>query len=169
MENNDLQQEAVESQVDTETQSDVDLPDYDTLAERVKQLEKDNKTLYAKKQHSDEKLRKIAGSLTNESENPPVKQEVSDDKYERLELKVEGYSDDEIDLINELGGKKALKNPILKKAVEDYRSEQKLAKATDIKSSGGSGKEKVYTDSDLREMSTADLEKKIQAGKIKSE
>lgn len=169
MENDDLQQEAVESQVDTETQSDVDLPDYDTLAEKVRELEGKNKTLFAQKQHFKEKLEKVAGSLKNESENPPVKQEVSDDKYERLELKVEGYSDEEIDLIKELGGKKALKNPILKKAVEDYRSEQKLAKATDIKSSGGSSKEKVYTDSDLRSMSTADLEKKIQAGKIKVE
>lgn len=167
MENNDEQQEAVESQVDTETQSDVDLPDYDTLAERVKQLEKDNKTLYAKKQHLKEKLEKVAGSLKNESENPPVKQDVSDDKYERLELKVEGYSDEEIDMIKDLGGKKALKNPIVKKAIEDYRSEQKLAKATDIKSSGGSSREKVYTESELRDMSPDELEKKIQAGKIK--
>lgn len=168
MENDELQQEAVESQVDTETQSDVDLPDYDTLAERVKELEGKNKTLFAQKQHFKEKLEKVAGSLKNESENPPVK-EVSDDKYERLELKVEGYSDEEIDMIKELGGKKALKNPILKKAIEDYRSEQKLAKATDIKSSGGSSREKVYTDSDLRAMSPDELEKKIQAGKIKVE
>lgn len=168
MENNDEQQEAVESQVDTETQSDVELPDYDTLAERVKQLEKDNKTLYAKKQHSDEKLRKIAGSLKNDESKPEPK-EASNTKMERLELKVDGYSDEEADFILELGGKQALKNPIVLKAVAQMREENKLAKATDIKSSGGSSREKVYTDSDLREMSPDEMEKKILAGKIKVE
>ena len=168
MQNDDLQQEAVESQVDTETQSDVELPDYDTLAEKVSKLEKDNKTLYAQKQHFKEKLEKVAGSLKNDESKPEPK-ETSNTKMERLELKVDGYSDDEVELIFELGGKTALKNPIVQKAVAQLREENKLAKATDIKSSGGASKEKVYTDSDLREMTPAELEKKILAGKIKVE
>ena len=157
-------EEQLEAAVETE-QSDVevDLPDYDTLATQLAEEKKRSKTFEAQKNRYKEKLEK-AGNVTKEvpSQVPDL-----DKKLERLELKTEGYSDQEIEFISQYGGKKALDNPILKAAIEKVREEEKLAKATKIKSGGSSSKEKTYSEEDLNNMPLDKLEEGLRTGKIK--
>ena len=84
---------------------------------------------------------------------------ISDSKYERLELKVEGYPDSVIDEIIKLGGKKALDNKLVKKAVEDLVEQYNADKATSINSSTKSDFDKKYNRSDLASMPLSELEK----------
>lgn len=85
--------------------------------------------------------------------------QISDTKYERLELKVEGYPDKVIDDILALGGKKALANPLIKKAVDDLVEQYKADVATSINSSSKSDFDKKYSESDLQGMKIDELEK----------
>src|ERR1700687_5475925 len=55
---------------------------------------------------------------------------LSEERFERLELKTDGYSDAEIEQIMELGGKTALQNPILKEGLAVQRKKAKSQEAT---------------------------------------
>lgn len=78
---------------------------------------------------------------------------------ERMELKTEGYSEDEIAFIQQSGGRKALENTYVKQAIESMRSQKKAEAAAVETTAGKSEVEKQYTDEQLRNMSTAELEK----------
>lgn len=83
---------------------------------------------------------------------------VSPEKLERLELKVEGYSDKEIELIYELGGTSKLENPLVKQAIENLRKEER-SKSADVPIDGKAPVYKKYGQADLEGMSWQDLEK----------
>src|SRR5438067_698522 len=81
---------------------------------------------------------------------------LSDEKYDRLELKTDGYSSDEVETIMELGGPKALTNPIVKEAIVSLRKKAKSQDATP----SGTAKSPIYqkfTERDLRTMPLAEL------------
>lgn len=84
-----------------------------------------------------------------------------EDKIARLEMKIQGYSDDEIDIINELGGVKSLNNPVVKKAVEVFREEREKAKALNIEGVGGSGSAREYSPNEIANMSAEEYRKKV--------
>lgn len=97
---------------------------------------------------------KKAKSPQSELNDSPI----SDEKYERLDLKTDGYKNEEVDLIMELGGTKVLSNPIVKQAIADLRSKAKSQQATP----SGTAKSPVYqkfTEKDLKRMDLAELEK----------
>jgi len=79
-------------------------------------------------------------------------------KLEKLELRADGYSPDEIEAIMDLGGAKALKNPVVQSAIKAMRAEQKSKDATESVSSR-SPVFKKFTQDDLSKMSSAELEK----------
>lgn len=73
----------------------------------------------------------------------------SDDRIERIELKAEGYSKEEIDQIMELGGARALENPLVKGAIDTMRRKAKSQDATP----SGTAKSpifKTFSEKDLR-------------------
>src|SRR5690348_17186277 len=75
------------------------------------------------------KANKLKRKLFSKSEDEPQKPITSnsDAKWrERLELKVEGYDDQAVDFLQKNGGKKALENPYIVKAIEAM-NEQKIA------------------------------------------
>lgn len=78
-------------------------------------------------------------------------------KFKKLELKIDGYSSEEIELIEEFGFDKA-DNPIVKKAIETMRSERK-SKEADPNISNKSAVYKKYTNDDLKNMSVEELRK----------
>lgn len=89
------------------------------------------------------------------SETPVTRAEI-----ERLELKTEGYTTDEVDFLMQNGGRQALKNEIAMAGIEAMRKKRKSVEATP----SGTGKSAVYqkyTAQDLRKMSAEDLEKII--------
>jgi len=91
----------------------------------------------------------------HEENNKP--KESNNKAYERLELKVDGYSKEEIDVIMENGGISALDNPLVKKGLEAMREEAKN-KAKYLEASGGGPSVRKEKDSaDLSEEERADL------------
>jgi len=86
--------------------------------------------------------------------------ETSDERFERLELKTEGFSSTEVDQIMELGGRQALENPLLKEAIALQRKKAKSAQATP----SGTAKSPVfkqYSEKDLKNLPIEEFEKLI--------
>lgn len=79
------------------------------------------------------------------------------DKLTRLELRTEGYSNDEIELLAEFGLDKK-DNPIVKTAIEQMRKERK-SKEADVAIAGKSTVYKKYSNDDLKNMSVEELRK----------
>lgn len=78
---------------------------------------------------------------------------------EKMELKTEGYSDEEIAYIQQSGGRKALENTYVKATIDTMRNQKKAENAAVDATAGKSEVEKQYTDAQLRDMPTAELEK----------
>lgn len=83
------------------------------------------------------------------------------DRMDRLELKIDGYSDSEIDFIIKHGGKAALENEFVKAAIESTRAKAEAArKAQDATPSGtNSPIYRKFSQADLNNMSVEELEK----------
>lgn len=79
------------------------------------------------------------------------------EKLTRLELKTEGYSNDEIETILEIGVDK-LHNPVVQKAIQQMRQEKK-SKEADVEIATKSAVYKKYSDQDLQNMSVEELRK----------
>lgn len=109
------------------------------------------------------KLRRLLKKKVNTSEPDQSKSPNTeyDSRIERLELKQEGYSDAVIDNIMELGGKQALKNPIVASAVDGLVQQERNETASNVDgSSQSSTRTKVSVD-ELKNMSSAEMEKHL--------
>lgn len=114
---------------------------------KVNKLEETNKKLYAR--------------LKSPSPNKPLGQAVapSDERFERLELKTEGFTDEEIEFIRPYGGKKALDNPYIKTAIDTMREKRKAESAVVDVDTNKSDIEKKFTEDQLRNLPLDELEK----------
>jgi|SRR6185312_708636 len=91
---------------------------------------------------------------TNQSSSSP------DERFERQDLRIDGYSNDEVDFIMRNGGKQALQDKLVIAAIETMRKETKSKEA----SPSGTGKSYTYQkfgERDLKRMSAEELEKII--------
>lgn len=124
----------------------------------VEQLQEKNKQLYARLKKAEEEA-KVAKEAARNTPAGETSQALPTADVERLTLKVDGYNDDEVSRIMELGGLKALSNPLVKKAVEMMREERK-AEAAQVDTDGAmSDFSRKYSEADLRKMSASELEK----------
>jgi hypothetical protein len=82
----------------------------------------------------------------------------SEEKFDRMELRVDGYSTDEVDEIMALGGPKVLKSKLVQSAIKAMRDEKK-SKDAEVNVSAKSPVFKKYTQQDLSNMSAKELEK----------
>jgi len=80
-----------------------------------------------------------------------------DEKISKLELKIDGYSDDEIDFIQKNGGKDALTNPLVVSAIEAQR-EKKKADDASIEGSPKSTIHEKYSKDEIDRMPLDKLE-----------
>ena len=125
----------------------------DIEALREKAAKADEYKKYADRVTAENKKLKKS-SPTNESSQD------ADERFERLELKTEGYNSDEVDFLMQNGGKRALDNSIVIAGIEAIRAKVKSKNATP----SGTGKSAVYQkfgERDLKNMSLSDLEKII--------
>lgn len=111
------------------------------------------------------KLRRQAIAYEANKNKPEVKQErsetssdITSERFERLELKADGYSQEEIDEIMDLGGQKVLKTNLVQAAIKAMRAEKKSKDASQPLSSK-SPIFKKFTQEDLSKMSSTELEK----------
>lgn len=129
-----------------ETVQETETEDPEILKAKIVDLEEKNKQLYARVKKEPLK--------TNQSSA------VTREDYERLELKTDGYKSDEVDVLMQNGGRKALENPIIMAGIESMRAKAKSTEATP----SGTGKSYTYQkygEKDLRKMSAEELEKII--------
>ena len=133
--------------VELENDDTPTLEDFQSLKEKAEKLEETNKKLYAR--------------LKTSPSNKPLGQAAapSDERLERLELKTEGFSDEEIDFIKPYGGKKALENPYVKSALETIREKRKAESAVVDVDTNKSDIEKKYTTEQLQNLPLDELEK----------
>lgn len=132
-----------------------------TEAVDVEALQELNKQLYerTKKAEAEAKALKSQNkteSQTSETKNSSLGSE--DERFERLDLKTDGYKNDEIDFIMQNGGRSSLDNPLVKAAINAQRKAVTSRDATP----SGTNKSPVYqkfTERDLKNMPTDELEK----------
>lgn len=106
------------------------------------------------------KLKRKAIAYDSNKQKAEPKEDVidKDERFERLELRADGYSKDEIEEIMALGGTKVLSSKIVQSAIKSMRAEKKSKDATEPLSSK-SPVYKKFTQDDLSKMSSKEMEK----------
>lgn len=129
-------------------------PDAEALKAELERVKAEKDLQHKRATKAEAELKKLKPLTTNQSSSD------SDARFERLELKTEGYKSEEVDFLMQNGGRKALENPIVMAGIEAMRKKQKSQDATP----SGTAKSAVYqkyTEQDLRKMPAAELEKII--------
>lgn len=134
----DSEQESTEEELDTITLSKAD---FKKLNYKAKAYDA------TKSQHKETKT--------------PRQEEYSSERLDRLELKADGYSSEEIDAIMDLGGIKSLEKPLVQKAIKAMRAEQKSNEAK-VSPNSKSPVYKKFTQEDLNKMSSEEMEKVLR-------
>lgn len=125
----------------------------------VESLQEKNKQLYARLKKAEEEAKTAKDATRSTQAGDTTQAHIPTAEVERLTLKVDGYNDDEVAKIMELGGLKALSNPIVKKAVEVMRDERR-AESAQVDTDGATAEfTRKYSEADLRKMSASELEK----------
>lgn len=165
MENEDeqVQEEVVEQEEQQETEETTT----EAEVEETK-TEEEDETVTLKKSDFTKLNRKARAYDATKSEVKPIeksdittksaKGNFSMEKLERIELRQDGYSKDEVDEIMELGGAKVLGSKLVQSAIKAMRAEKKSKDATP-EFSAKSPVYKKHTQEDLNGMSSAELEK----------
>lgn len=115
-----------------------------------------------------QRAQKAEAKIIKEKKEPKATQptnqpnpSISEERLERLELRQEGYSPEEVDEIMSLGGRKALNNNLIKVGIEAKRKERKSLEATPT-SGGQAPVFKKYTQAQLDAMSFDELDKLVR-------
>lgn len=144
-----------ETEVTTDTNGEVTLTvdDYNAVvAERDAEKAK-NAKLYARLKK--ETISKPLEKVSSQTISPDVSQ-----KLARLELQVAGITDPEaIDFILKNGGQEALKNPYVKKTVDNILDQKKAEQAQITDESNKSDFQRKTTPEQLKAMSSEEMEK----------
>lgn len=135
--------------VDTDPTSNPEYKEY--WENKVKTLEETNRKLYARIKNKPQAGTNLKGQ---ENSSPELSE-----RFEKLELKTEGFSDQEIEFLKPYGGKKALENPYVKAALDAMREKARAEAAVVDVNSNKSDIEKKFTEDQLRTMPLEELEK----------
>lgn len=159
-EDQDLDQDLDNEDLDADLNSDQDPQNPDNQQidweAKAKQAEADAKKYKSIALRRGEKLKTIGNS-----NKPAEKPAGTSDKdwRERMELKVMGHQDDEIDFLMRNGGKKALDDPFVKQTISNMQTQRKAEIAAVDTDANKSDIEQKYTADQLKGMSTTELEK----------
>lgn len=159
IEENDVNVESSPTEEEVET-PEVETPEEETVeAEETEEESKTPKTVpYERFKEVNDKLKEATKGKEKGGETVSNPSSESD-RLDRIELRQDGYPDEVINHIMELGGPKALKNPIVKKTADTLLKEHKAKKASSI-SSGTRGAPKIkYSADELANMSSEEMEK----------
>lgn len=157
MDNENENQDVVEETLPEEETTE-ELPE--TQEEAPQESEDDSVSI---SKHEFNKLKRKAIAYDSGKQTAKPKEEVidRDERFERLELRADGYSKDEIDEIMALGGTKVLNTRIVQSAINYMRQDKKSKDAKEPLSSK-SPVYKKFTQDDLAKMSSKEMEKILQ-------
>lgn len=138
----DTEEQDGSSQEETQEESEEDETDWKSEAQKWKRI--------ATKGKKKETPRKVTSP-----------NQASDERLERLELRQDGYSDKVIDQIMELGGKEALKNEVVKTAVNTLIDQEKTENAADVDGASQSSTRTSVSIDEMKGMSSKEMEKHL--------
>jgi len=155
-----VQPDAEEQDTDTGVDSETNDSSEDSNDLQVKY---ENQKIRAEK--AETQLKQLKETLNGEEESKPEDENIDSNNTEALAREVEelklakmGYADEVITEIMELGGAKALANPITRKSADALQAEHDANKASDIDSGPQGSMKSKHTIADLEGMSVEELE-----------
>lgn len=158
----DTEQEIIDSTTDTEMDAEITLDDASSEVD-VEALKEQNKRLFERAKKAEAKLKsqktetKPSMNITNEKPNTyGIDDEV-------LDLRLEGYSKQQVEFIMRNGGRKSLddKNSLTYIAINQQKEQDRAERAASqtMDNSSVSEVERKYTAEQLNNMTISDLEK----------
>lgn len=128
--------------------------------EKLRQL---NKQLYERAKRAEAEAKDLKSKVPAEAKAPlQTSNQSSSEAVDRLTLKVDGYTKDEIDAVMAAGGLRSLENPVVKAGIEYIRARrieaERSAEATPSDTVQSLGIRGIKED-DVRKMSVEELEK----------
>lgn len=157
-EQEEILQEDIQIDLQEEDPNDSIRNEFEELRKRQIQLEEQNKKLYARAKKSEEKLKSI-DPMESHNEETTINE---DERWQKIDLRLEGYDPDETDFIIRNGGKEALDNKFVQAAISQMRAQKRSKQATP---SGGNRSpiERKYSQDQLMSMPTEELEKLLRS------
>ena len=148
-----------------ENEENNELLDFELEDQEDEQPEDDNITL-SKKDFNKLNRKALAYDANKQTVQKPTQRpqkdtSIPDDKYVRLELKIDGYTDDAIDFLMKNGGKQGLSNEYVKAAVASIQEQNRAENALTSNESTKSDIERKFSESEIGAMSLEELEKAI--------
>lgn len=152
-------QPQVEQEQELEINLDASDESIDALKEKLAKAEEAKRQLTARAKAAEDTVRKQ--KTATETPAPTPKTDVKGfDLDEVTDLRLDGYSKDEVKFIMTNGGRKALEdNSFVKVAIEQIRTQKKAEQAIPDMDSGKSDIERKYTQEQLSKMSAEELYK----------
>lgn len=153
MENENTQEQELEQNLEENEENPTESPEDNQEGSDQEELDKLKAEVAKYKAIAERKEKKL---------NKPNQEPKSDgdERIDRLELKIEGYSDDEINFIVKNGGKEAKEDEFVQSAIQSMRDKKKSDEATP-ESTSKSPVLKKYTEEDIKNMPLDQLEKII--------
>ena len=142
-----------ESSVKEEVQEQVQ---EETQEQTQEQTQEDDSVSISKSELTKLKRKAIAYDSGKQTAKPAPK--IDSERLERIELRQEGFSPDEVQAIMDLGGTKVLNSKIVQSAIKYMRADTKSKNASTSVSSK-SPVYKKFTQDDLGKMSSKEMEK----------
>lgn len=157
MEQENEQQEVVEETLPVEETTEEVVEEAEEAQEVTEESEDDSVSI--SKTELTKLKRKAIAYDSNKTAKPTPKVAINDvDRLERMELRQEGYSKDEVEEIMSLGGTKVLNSKIVQAAIEFSRAKERSKNASQSLNSK-SPVYKKFSQDDLSKMSSKDMEK----------
>jgi hypothetical protein len=157
----DNEKEVVQPQVEQEQELEINLDtpeeSVDVLKEQLAKKDAAIKQIHARAKAAEEELKRRKTTETPAPTTTPDKKGY--DLDEVTDLRLDGYSKEEVKFIMNNGGRKSLEDPFVKVAIEKNREQRKAEQAIPEMESGKSEVERKYTQEQLSKMSADELYK----------
>ena len=133
--------------------------DVNTSGDSKPQYSETEKQLYTRLKKEEARVKELEAKLGDKAPTFGQPTNTTDDeRFERLELKTEGYTSDEINFILKNGGRTSLEDPYVKMAIDKAREDRKVTESVAMNVSSKSAIERKYSQADLANMSADEME-----------
>ena len=128
------------------------------MEKQFNQFQTKNKELFARAKKAEERNKRLREAVEEEEEKPKTpeiqKQEhIEESRFDRIDLRLEGYNEEEVEYLMTLGGKRALQS----QEVKDFMEYKRQKKQSEVKSPSPSSRSMpTFDKTPLRELSETD-------------
>src|SRR3990167_5860510 len=140
------------------------------MEKQFNQFQTKNKELFARAKKAEERNKRLREAVEEEEEKPKTPEiqkqgRGEESRFERIDLRLEGYNEEEVEYLMTLGGKRALQS----QEVKDFMEYKRQKKQSEVKSPSPSSRSMpTFDKTPLRELSETDEgQKKLEKIGIK--